>query len=203
MRLILGLTAFVLMLWALHRPRWQPGPVAGTTSAPAPRRGPALNGRVDALYAAPHSGSLPDSLYAGGVFTSAGGDTTAVSIARWDGSSWHSLGAPALNGGVDAIAVDRHGNVYVGGAVHQRGRRRRRGLRRRLERHELETGLLPGHRQCPGAADHRAQALHRRHVRRRRRLAAADKLLACDLDEGTPRRLWPMRPTRSTARSTR
>ena len=67
-----------------------------------------LNGRVDALYAA-----APDALYAGGVFTSAGGDATASYIARWDGSAWHAIGAPALNGDVDAIAVEAR-NVYVG-----------------------------------------------------------------------------------------
>jgi hypothetical protein len=69
----------------------------------------ALNGRVDALYAA-----APDSLYAGGAFTSASGDTTASHVARWDGRAWHSIGAPALNGDVHAIAYDG-GKLYVGG----------------------------------------------------------------------------------------
>jgi hypothetical protein len=80
----------------------------------------ALNGRVDALISVPHFGSIPDSVYAGGVFTSAGGNTSAVSIARWDGQAWHSIGAPpistATGAGVDAIAVDgATGRVYVGG----------------------------------------------------------------------------------------
>jgi PKD repeat protein len=80
----------------------------------------ALNGRVDALISVPHFGALPDSMYAGGVFTSAGGDTSAVSIARWDGAAWHSIGAPpistAAGAGVAAIAVDPvTGTVYVGG----------------------------------------------------------------------------------------
>ncbi|MEA2136838.1 MAG: hypothetical protein QOC68_4748, partial [Solirubrobacteraceae bacterium] len=80
----------------------------------------ALNGRVDALISVPHFGAIPDSVYAGGVFTSAGGNSSAVAIARWDGSAWHSIGAPpishATGAGVDAIAVDRvTGNVYVGG----------------------------------------------------------------------------------------
>jgi PKD domain len=82
--------------------------------------GSALNGRVDALIAVPHFGTIPDSIYAGGVFTSAGGNTSAVSIARWDGTAWHSIGAPpistATGAGVDAIAVDvATGKVYVGG----------------------------------------------------------------------------------------
>jgi hypothetical protein len=80
----------------------------------------ALNGRVDALISIPHFGAIPDSVYAGGVFTSAGGITSAVSIARWDGSAWHSIGAPPISSapgaGVDAIAVDSAtGKIYVGG----------------------------------------------------------------------------------------
>src|SRR3954451_14914754 len=80
----------------------------------------ALNGRVDALISVPHFGAIPDSVYAGGVFTHAGGSTSAVGVARWDGSAWHSIGAPpishATGAGVDAIAVDRAtGKVYVGG----------------------------------------------------------------------------------------
>jgi PKD repeat protein len=80
----------------------------------------ALNGRVDALISVPHFGAIPDSVYAGGVFTSAGGNTSAVAIARWDGSAWHSIGAPpishATGARVDAIAVDHAtGKVYVGG----------------------------------------------------------------------------------------
>jgi PKD repeat protein len=82
--------------------------------------GAALNGRVDVLTSVPHFGAIPDSVYAGGVFTSAGGSTSAVAVARWDGSAWHSIGAPpistAAGAGVDAIAVDRvTGKVYVGG----------------------------------------------------------------------------------------
>jgi hypothetical protein len=79
-----------------------------------------LNGRVDALTSVAHFGAIPDSVYAGGVFTSAGGNTSAVSIARWDGNAWHSIGAPpistAAGAGVDAIAYDSvTGTVYVGG----------------------------------------------------------------------------------------
>ena len=79
-----------------------------------------LNGRVDALVSVPHHGAIPDSVYAGGVFTSAGGITSAVTVARWDGSAWHSIGAPpishAIGAAVDAIAVDpQTGKVYVGG----------------------------------------------------------------------------------------
>ena len=80
----------------------------------------ALNGRVDALISVPHHGAIPDSVYAGGVFTRAGGNASAVAVARWDGDAWHSIGAPpistATGAAVDAIAVDPvTGTVYVGG----------------------------------------------------------------------------------------
>lgn len=56
-----------------------------------------------------------DTLYAGGFFTDAGGDTGADKIASWDGTSWSALGS-----GVDdvafALAVDESRNlVYAGG----------------------------------------------------------------------------------------
>jgi hypothetical protein len=59
-------------------------------------------------------------VYAGGVFTAAGGNTSSVGIARWDGSAWRSIGATpishATGAGVDAIAVDKAtGKIYVGG----------------------------------------------------------------------------------------
>lgn len=80
----------------------------------------ALDGRVDALVSVPHIGATPDSIYAGGVFTSAGGDPAAAMIARWDGVAWHSVGAPVIStatgAAVHAIAVDgATGRVYVGG----------------------------------------------------------------------------------------
>src|SRR4051794_6092162 len=113
---MLLLTASAVMFLGIATPASATGPGGwdhlgtGTGSG-----GAALNGRVDALA------SANGSLYAGGVFTSAGGDGNAVSIARWDGGAWHSLGAPPLNGGVDAIAVDG-GKIYVGGGVtHARG----------------------------------------------------------------------------------
>src|SRR5205823_11985874 len=75
----------------------------------------ALNGRVDVLFRAG-----PYALYAGGAFTSAGGDSTASHIARWDGKAWHSLGAPALNGDIRAIAY-AGGKLYVGGEFTNAG----------------------------------------------------------------------------------
>lgn len=51
-------------------------------------------------------------VYAGGIFTNAGG-VAAANIARWNGSAWSALGA-GVPGSVSAIAV-RGGDVFVGG----------------------------------------------------------------------------------------
>src|SRR3954463_6913720 len=61
-----------------------------------------LDGRVDALISVPHYGAIPDSVYAGGVFTSAGTATSATMIARWDGEAWHSIGAPPISAATGA-----------------------------------------------------------------------------------------------------
>jgi len=57
-------------------------------------------------------------LYAGGLFNQAGG-ASANSIAKWNGSSWSSLGTGIDTGGasttVDALAVDANGQLLVGG----------------------------------------------------------------------------------------
>src|SRR3954453_21309981 len=63
----------------------------------------------------------PGVLYAGGNFTSAGGNSRAQRIARWNGSAWSSLGStPLSNGGVFAIAY-HGGKVYIGGTFHDAG----------------------------------------------------------------------------------
>src|SRR4051812_35088260 len=89
MWLLLGLSIVVSLWMAADAPATGPGgwdhlgtSVTGSAAA--------LNGRVDALIGVPHFGAIPDSVYAGGVFTSAGGVSSAVSIARWDGAVWHS-----------------------------------------------------------------------------------------------------------------
>ncbi len=60
----------------------------------------------------------PDnSLYAGGYFTTAGGEA-ANSIARWDGSQWHPLASGISGGGwstVFDLAVGPDSSLYVGG----------------------------------------------------------------------------------------
>lgn len=72
--------------------------------------GTGVNGRVQAI--AVHS----TGIYAGGVFTQAGG-SPANRIARWDGSSWSALGSGIPGGGVaevNALAVTGD-NLFVGG----------------------------------------------------------------------------------------
>jgi hypothetical protein len=77
---------------------------------------PSLNGAVYALNT-----SNPGVLYAGGNFTSAGGNAKAQRIARWNGSTWSALGStPISNGGVFAIAYSA-GKVYAGGTFKDAG----------------------------------------------------------------------------------
>jgi WD40 repeat protein len=67
----------------------------------------------------------PDgSLYAGGVFTTAGG-IAANYIARWDGAQWHPLGS-GMGGssyypGVSALAFGPDGSLYAGGVFDTAG----------------------------------------------------------------------------------
>ncbi len=149
--------------------------------------GAALDGRVDALSAVAHYGSIPDSVYAGGVFTNAGGGGSTASIARWDGTNWNSIGAPPLNGGVDAIAVDRTtGKVYVGGVFTNAGGNSAADFVAAWDGTNWESVCSPvtasvlalkiigrtiyiGGTFADGAG-----------------LASADKLVRCDLDTGTP-----------------
>ena len=74
-----------------------------------------LNGAVYALNA-----DAPGLLYAGGSFTSAGGNSKAAHLASWNGSKWAAVGSPALNGDVHAIAYHA-GKVYVGGVFKNAG----------------------------------------------------------------------------------
>jgi hypothetical protein len=56
-------------------------------------------------------------LYAGGWFINIGG-VPAQHIAMWDGSAWSTLGSEGMNGPndyVNALALDRDGDLYLGG----------------------------------------------------------------------------------------
>ena len=58
--------------------------------------------------------ALPNGdVVVGGVFTSAGG-VPAANIARWDGTSWHALGA-GVSGSVNAMVVLPSGGLVAGG----------------------------------------------------------------------------------------
>ena len=62
------------------------------------------------------------ALYAGGVFTTAGG-VSASGIARWNGASWSALGN-GVSGSVSSMAVFSNGNgpeLYVGGSFTSAG----------------------------------------------------------------------------------
>jgi hypothetical protein len=75
-----------------------------------------LNGAVYALNT-----QNPGVLYAGGTFTSAGGNSKAKRVARWNGSSWSALGTtPISNGSVFALAYHA-GRLYAGGTFVNAG----------------------------------------------------------------------------------
>ena len=59
------------------------------------------------------------NLYVGGGFTTAGG-LPANHIAKWDGRTWSTLGS-GLDGGVNALAVDGAGHLFVGGGFYMAG----------------------------------------------------------------------------------
>jgi len=62
-----------------------------------------------------------DNVYAGGLFTSAGG-VAATNIARWDGTNWLALGRSVTgsSGLVKTLATDGT-NLYVGGSFTNAG----------------------------------------------------------------------------------
>jgi hypothetical protein len=76
---------------------------------------PGVNSTVYAL-AVNDSGSL----FVGGNFISAGGDTGINYIAEWNGNSWNALGS-GVNGEVYALEIDSAGNLYVGGHFNLAG----------------------------------------------------------------------------------
>ena len=153
--------------------------------------GDGVNGRVDALVSVPHHGAVPDSVYAGGVFTSAGGNTSAVAVARWDGLAWHSIGAPpissATGAGVRAIAVDAAtGNVYVGGNFTNAGGNPNADFLALWDGVSWKSFCAP-----IGANVNALQIIGRTlyiggDFADGAGLPSADKLVRCDMDTGTP-----------------
>lgn len=55
-----------------------------------------------------------DNVYAGGLFTSAGGTSGANYVAKWDGTSWSALGS-SVNNSVFSLGFDGNDNLYAGG----------------------------------------------------------------------------------------
>jgi hypothetical protein len=79
-----------------------------------------MNGGVAALTVFNDGGG--PALYAGGSFTTAGG-VAAISIAKWNGSSWSALGN-GMNGSVAALTAFNDGGgpaLYAGGAFTAAG----------------------------------------------------------------------------------
>jgi hypothetical protein len=71
------------------------------------------SGTDRSVYSLAVDGSL--NLYAGGFFALAGG-ISADYVAKWNGTTWSTLGSVNLNGGVLALAVDSSGNnLFAGG----------------------------------------------------------------------------------------
>ncbi len=83
-------------------------PATGTISALTTG---AANGAIYALALGPDG-----TLYAGGSFTSIGG-VAVTGIAKWNGSTWSSMGGSVTGGTatVFAIVVGNDGSVYIGG----------------------------------------------------------------------------------------
>jgi len=71
--------------------------------------GTGLNGACYAVTIAPNG-----DVYAGGVFTLAGGVSGTAHIANWNGTAWAPLSA-GLNGDVQALAFAPNGELYIGG----------------------------------------------------------------------------------------
>ena len=55
-------------------------------------------------------------LYAGGLFTLAGGVANTTRIAKWNGSVWAPLSTGILNGQVNKIIVDKNNNLFIVGS---------------------------------------------------------------------------------------
>ena len=107
LKFVPALSLVLLLLFAAGAPAAGPGGWDHLGDGGTPNT-PALNGIVYALDAA-----APGTLYAGGSFTTAGGQA-AARIARWDGSAWSAISPTALNGDVLAIAY-AGGKLYAGG----------------------------------------------------------------------------------------
>lgn len=78
--------------------------------------GTGANDAVFALAVGPDG-----SVYAGGIFTLAGGVANTPEIARWDGSAWNAMSTGATGGEVDALIFGHSGLLYLGGSFSSAG----------------------------------------------------------------------------------
>lgn len=153
----------------------------GTTAAIA-----SLNGNVTAIDPGP-----PGEMYVGGDFTSAGGNDKARRIARWDGSSWTSLGNhPITNGGVFAI-THHDGKVYAGGTFHNAGGHARADFLAVWDGSDWApfcTSVAPGSAFSSGTVDALQIIGNTLYVggsfQNGAQIPSADYLVACDLTTG-------------------
>jgi hypothetical protein len=105
--------AFVGMVGCGSKSSTPPGPTPPPATGHWSALGSGVNGTVDALAV------YHDALIAGGSFTTAGGNS-AMSIARWDGTSWSALGlglereGSGLKASVSALA-NYNGYLIAGG----------------------------------------------------------------------------------------
>ena len=90
---------------AQHVAKWN-----GTAWSPL---GSGLSKDIGTCYVMAFAFDPAGNLYAGGSFTTAGGET-AYNIAKWNGTNWFPLGL-GLNGSVSALAYVA-GNLYAGGS---------------------------------------------------------------------------------------
>ncbi|HRX85630.1 MAG TPA: hypothetical protein P5572_11485 [Phycisphaerae bacterium] len=74
---------------------------------------PGASSTVWTTLAVNEPSAIGPAVYIGGQFTSAGG-TSALRVARWDGSAWSALGSGTTSGTVYAFAA-KDGVLYVGG----------------------------------------------------------------------------------------
>ena len=113
------IVSLAVVLAAAHALPDQAAPLPATYTAMGSGAGPdpAFPGNFADVRALVYG---PDgALYAGGDFVVMDG-VTVNHIARWDGSSWTSLGS-GLNGSVEALAFDSSGTLYAGGEFTQAG----------------------------------------------------------------------------------
>jgi hypothetical protein len=85
--------------------------------------GSGVNGWVHALKVFDDGRGSGPALYAAGVFSSAGG-TAAGKIAKWNGTSWSTLGSAVLNSSIVSLAVFDDGAgaaLYAGGQFSAAG----------------------------------------------------------------------------------